>query len=102
MRYSYQFHEFAQADYETSLSWYLERSEKAASGFVSAVDEGLARICAHPTRYRNPYKHYFEVALKKYPFVIIYSIEEENSTIIIWKLFHYRRNPTKKYSGLKR
>jgi hypothetical protein len=30
MRYKYLLHEHAQQDYETSLEWYIERSEQAA------------------------------------------------------------------------
>ncbi|MEO6894108.1 MAG: type II toxin-antitoxin system RelE/ParE family toxin [Ginsengibacter sp.] len=101
MSYPYQFHDIAQDEYETSVQWYLEKSEKAALGFVNAVDVALIKIGIYPLRYRNTYKHFYEIGLNKYPFVIIYSIEgEENKVIIIWRVFHYKRDPRKKYSGL--
>ena len=102
MIYKYSFFAQAQKDYEESLKWYLKRSEQAAVGFIDAVDFALQQICIHPLRYRNTYKHYYEIGLKKYPFVIIYSIEREEKLIVIWKIFHYKRNPKKKFSGLKR
>lgn len=101
MRFGYVLHEQAQKDYEESLAWYIERSPKAAAGFVEAVDHTLEQICTHPTRWRNTYKHYYELGLNKYPFVIIYSIEREAQLIAVWKVYHYKRSPRKKFSGLK-
>lgn len=102
MSYKHQFHELGQKDYEETLLWYLEQSEKAALGFVDAVDEAIYKICNYPVRYRNTYKHFYEIGLRKYPFVVIYSIEEDINSVVIWKIFHYRRNPKKKYLGLKK
>lgn len=102
MSFQYVLHKSAQEDYEKSLKWYLKKSLKAAEGFVEAVDFALLKICSHPKRWRNTYKHYYELGLKKYPFVIIYSIEEEMNTILVWKIYHYKRNPKKKYTGIKK
>ena len=41
MSYHYQFHDIAQDEYETSVQWYIEKSEKAALMFVNAVDVAL-------------------------------------------------------------
>ncbi len=97
MSYSYQLHERAQQDYEEALMWYLQRSQQAAENFVVAVDNALALICAHPARWRNQYKHYHELGLKKYPFTIIYSIEADRQLIIVSAIYHHKRNPKKKY-----
>lgn len=96
MSYSYEFHEVAQNEYEASLQWYLERSEKAASGFIHAVDVALDKICTHPFRYRNTYKQFYEIGVNKYPFIVIYSIEQDNR-IIVWRVFHNKRQPGKKF-----
>lgn len=95
MSYKYQFHEPGQKDYEATLLWYLEQSEKAALGFINAVDDAIDKICNYPVRYRNTYKHFYEIGLRKYPFVIIYSIEEDIQSVIIWKIFHYKKDPKK-------
>ena len=102
MSYQYQFHECGQKDYEEALLWYLEQSERAALGFVNAVNDALFKICNYPVRYRNTYKHYYEIGLRKYPFVIIYSVEEDIHSVVIWRVFHYSKNPRKKYLGLKK
>ena len=102
MTYSYKFNEAAQIEYEEALDWYLERSQKAAEGFVNSIDAALYKICTHPFRYKNTYKHFHEIGLNKYPFILIYSIEEPDNIIAVWKVFHYKKNPKKKYSGLQK
>ena len=100
MSFVYILHDGAQQEYEKVIKWYLKRSLNAAEGFVEAIDIALKQACSHPTRWRNTYKHYYELGLKKYPYVLIYSIEAEIHTIAVWKFYHKKRDPKKKYSRL--
>jgi len=97
MAYKYIIHELAQQEYETSLQWYAERSKRAAENFITAVNDALQLICESPTRWRNSYKKFYELGLKKYPFTIIYTIEPGKQLIIISSIYHYKRNPKKRY-----
>lgn len=97
MPYKYIFHEHAQKDYENSLQWYAQRSVKAAENFVLAVEDALQLICLHPARWRNVYKEYHELGLKKYPFTIIYTIETSTQTVVIQTIYHHKRSPKRKY-----
>jgi len=97
MRYKYLLHEHAQQDYETSLEWYMERSEQAAKNFIIAVEDALQLICEHPMRWRSLYKNYHELGVKNYPFTIIYTIEKNKQLVVISSVYHHKRNPQKKY-----
>lgn len=97
MSYRYILHEYAQEDYESSLRWYMERSVQAAENFIAAVDNAFQLICDNPSRWRNAYKDYYELGLKKYPFSIIYTIEEDEKLIVVSAIYHRKRNPKKKY-----
>lgn len=97
MSYRYILHETAQQDYEEALQWYLQRSERAAENLIVAVDIALELICNNPTRWRNEYKHYHELGVKKYPYTIIYSIEADRQLIIVSAIYHHKRNPKIKY-----
>ncbi len=97
MAYRYQLHPAAQAEYEDSVSWYLNRSLRAATNFVKSIDTGLMQICNNPKRYRNEYKHYYEFTVYKYPFTIVYTIEENIELIIIIAIYHQKREPGNKY-----
>ncbi len=85
-------------EYEEAILWYVERSELASMNFIASVNEKLKEICTNPTRYRNTKKYLRETFLKKYPYSIIYFIDEEVKTIVITSLFHSSRNPRLKYS----
>lgn len=100
MAYTYIFHEKAQDQYEEIAQWYLEQSPKAALGFVAAMDFALSQICNYPVRWRNTYKHFHEINLRKYPYALIYAVDEPSETAIIYKIFHHKQHPTKKHLGL--
>jgi len=97
MSFQYILHKAAQQDYEEAVQWYMERSEQAASGFVSVIDSALQLVCNFPDRWRNEYKHFYELGVKKYPYTIIYSIEKAKQLIIVSAIYHHKRNPKKKY-----
>jgi mRNA-degrading endonuclease RelE of RelBE toxin-antitoxin system len=47
--------------------------------------------------WRNAYKNFHELGLKKYPFAVIYTIEDDKEIVVIHALYHYKRTPKKKY-----
>lgn len=97
MSYRYILHELAQQDYDKAVEWYAARSIKAAENLIIEVEHALRLICDNPDRWRNEYKHYHELGIKKYPYVIIYSAEEDKQLVIVTAIFHTSRNPKKKY-----
>ncbi len=98
MSYQYQLHEIAQQEYEASIIWYLQRSVTAAENFTQAVESTIEKICENPKRWHNKYKNYYELGLAKYPFKIIYTVDEVFKIITITAIYHQKRNPRKKYS----
>lgn len=101
MPYSYLFTEDAAKEYEEAFNWYISRSTFAADKLVLAFAETIKKICKDPYQYRNPYKHFRELAIKKFPYKIIYRIEETKNLVILISLFHNKRNPKEKYSSEK-
>ena len=97
MNYKCRFDPIAANEYEAAYSWYIERSIKAADNFVIAIDEAINVICTNPHRYKKSYKELREIILKKYPFYLIYLIDEKKKTIIITSIYHNKRDPDKKY-----
>jgi len=97
MAYTYILLSTAQEEYESSISWYGERSWAAAGQFAEAIDHALELICEHPFRWRNEYRNYYEIGVKKFPFSIIYTVDEDQEIVIISAVYHHSRNPKKKY-----
>jgi plasmid stabilization system protein ParE len=97
MSYRYIYDPVALNEFKDAISWYLERSELAAEGFVKEVNEQLAVICKDPFRFRNTYKSYREISLKKYPYYVVYLVDGVQKVIIVSSVYHHKRNPQKKY-----
>src|SRR5882762_10112167 len=99
MAYSHLFNPVAAREYEEAFNWYEKNSYLAADNFIIRVQEAVTAICADPYRYRNGYKNLRELTLKKYPYHVIYYIDEVNFTIIVVSIFHTKRNPKEKYKN---
>jgi plasmid stabilization system protein ParE len=102
MVYRHIFDPIAAEEYEDSFKWYEERSFVAADNFILAVEIAISAICANPYRYRNTYKNLREITIKKYPFNLIYFVDEDKKSITIISLFHHKRNPKIKYKKVSR
>jgi len=98
MAYKISFRSRSSREYLTSILWYKERSLQATENFINEVNEALEKVSLDPKRYRNTYKQFYEIGLKTYPFAIVYFIDEEEQQIVIVSIFHYKRNPRKKFS----
>lgn len=65
------------------------------------MQDAITAICSNPHRYRNTYKNLRELTLKKYPYNLIYHINEKKKMITIISLYHHKRNPESKYDKSK-
>ncbi|HEX8279056.1 MAG TPA: type II toxin-antitoxin system RelE/ParE family toxin [Segetibacter sp.] len=79
------------------FEWYQERSTVAADNLIIEVEEAIRSICEDPSRYRKTYRDLHEWTLKKYPFCLIYLIDEVKKIVTILSIFHHKRNPVDKY-----
>lgn len=97
MIYHIIFRKRATKEYLKSIAWYKERSDTAAKGFVEEVNIIIDKLETEPDRFRYRYKKFREATIKRYPFHIVYFIDEKQNQVIITSIFHNKRNPTKKY-----
>ncbi len=97
MSYRYILHEKAQEDYESAIVWYQQGGQSTAERFIAAIDRAFLLICAHPTRWRKAGKRYRILSLHKYPYTIIYSIDDSNQSIVISAVHNDSKSPKSKY-----
>jgi plasmid stabilization system protein ParE len=100
MSYGIRYQTRATAEYERAYKWYIDRSVLAAINFSSAVNDQIEIIAKNPERFRKTHKEFREVLLKKYPYCIIYLINETDRMVVIASIFHQKRNPKTKYRKL--
>lgn len=98
MAYKYSFDPVAADEYEDAFKWYEEKSEAAADNLILAVANAITAICENPYRFRNTNENLRELTIKKYPYNLIYLIDENKKIIVIISLFHHKRNPKNKYN----
>lgn len=97
MSYTYIFEPRALTELIEAVSWYRERNKTVAENFIAATKNRIEAICTDPLRYRNTYKYFRETSLKKYPYCIVYFVDEQSAIVIITSIYHHKRNPKKKY-----
>lgn len=97
MSYKLLYTPIALIDYKASANWYMVRSSKAAENFVTEIKNCTRAICNNPLQFKSRYKNFRETSLKKYPFYIIYFVDEVNKAVIVTAIYHHKRNPRHKY-----
>jgi plasmid stabilization system protein ParE len=65
MSYPYVLLANAQEEYESAIAWYAARSIKAAENLITEIENTIQLICDNPNRWRNTYKQYQELYLRK-------------------------------------
>lgn len=48
----------AEEEYEQSIEFYSEKSEKATINFIDTIDQSIALICKNPFTNKKKYKNY--------------------------------------------
>ncbi len=77
--------------------WYEERQAGLGDKFENEVYKRIEQIKQNPERYPSRKKAFRESKIKRFPFLIIYKILEEEKIIFITSIFHTSRNPKSKY-----
>ena len=98
MKYSLTFRQRASFEYFDATFWYKKRSIVVAEKFIKAIDEVLEKIATNPTRFRNTYLDFHEARTKKFPFSIVYFVDKDEKRIVVVSIFHFKRNPRKKFT----
>ena len=84
-------------DIEQSFAWYEKVNSTIADIFVKDVNDKFNEICDHPLRYSIKKDPYREVVLKNFPFSVVYKYYTSKKIVLIISVFHFKRNPKKKY-----
>ena len=81
----------AEDDLKEAFSWYEDNRTGLGHDFLLQVDAGINFIKrnpdVHPIEYKGTKKH----LIKRFPYKIIYLVEEEK--IVILAVIHGKRNP---------
>ena len=97
MRYKHVFDPVASQEYVDAFLWYQSQSDTAGDRLIIEVQETIEKVCSDPYRYRSNHKNTRETSLRKFPYSIVYLIDETKRQVVIISIFHHKRSPRKKY-----
>ena len=84
-------------DIARSFKWYEEKNVGLGLRFVEEVEATINYISKYPEHYQiKSVKVYREAVLQIFPYMVIYEFDEKQQSIIIYSVFPYKDNPSKK------
>ncbi|MCM5663222.1 type II toxin-antitoxin system RelE/ParE family toxin [Galbibacter mesophilus] len=94
-KYTVVFEEDAKSDIADSYDWYNKISSKIADNFLHQIENSISYLERDPFLFQIVYKDFRQVTLKKYPFVLVFKID--NKIVKIYRAFATKKNPSSKF-----
>ncbi len=92
--FTIQLFQTATADLQESYDWYEEQSFGLGERFAREVDVYLELISENPFQFAVQFSGKYRFALlKKFPFRIVYRIDEDRKHVYVSAIFHTSRDP---------
>ncbi|MBI4931539.1 MAG: type II toxin-antitoxin system RelE/ParE family toxin [Bacteroidetes bacterium] len=88
----------AVSDIVHAKEWYNKQQENLGGRFANVIFDSIDNIKRHPLAYPNKYRFTREMYVQKFPYVIIFSMEE--NVIFILRVFACKQDYKKKYKNL--
>ena len=95
MEYTVLISPYALIEIEEITDFYESINSLVVLNFIESLEETYKTIRFNP-HFQIKYKTYRSIPLKKFPFLLIFDLDENNKEIIILSCFHTSRS-TKKY-----
>lgn len=84
----------AEVELMEACEWYEEQQLGLSLKFRTFINDRINFIAQNPLLYPSRIRSEFRVvALKKYPFLIVYWHEQATDTVFITSIFHTKRDP---------
>ncbi|MDA3790218.1 MAG: type II toxin-antitoxin system RelE/ParE family toxin [Desulfobacula sp.] len=84
----------AKDDIESAFSWYEKQRTRLGFEFLDCVEIAVKSIIENPEMYRIHYSIFRGCLIRKFPFSIFYTIEDNE--IVVHSVFDNRQDPVKK------
>jgi plasmid stabilization system protein ParE len=81
-------------DVELAFKWYERQRRGLGFDFIDCVEMSLSSILRFPEIYERCYSNFRRCVIRRFPFSIFYTIEDEE--IVIHSVFDNRQDPKKR------
>ena len=86
------FHRLAAQEFRDARKWYEGRRNEVGAEFRAEVDRAISRIEAQPDRWPKFRDRFRKVRLRRFPYLLYYSIIDPTH-VMIFAVVHARRRP---------
>lgn len=93
MRYVIIFSQLASEDLTETLGWYKEQKDGLEKQFITEMSKVLKRIEVFPKSFSYQHLRVRKANLNKFPYRILYLIDETNNEVHIIGVVHQSRHP---------
>lgn len=93
MSHSLIFSEGAHQDIIDSILWYNDQKENLGFEFYDHLTQKLLLLRSNPLHYSTRFKKIRAANLDKYPFLIYFTIDDQNLFVLILGVLHTSRDP---------
>ncbi len=97
MAYSFIINDEAIKELTEAFLWYEDQRSGLGKEFRTEVNIKLDKVCNNPFHYKIPGKKFHEAVVERFPFLIVYFVDEKNKLVIVTAIFHTSRNPKGKF-----
>ncbi|RYY34840.1 MAG: type II toxin-antitoxin system RelE/ParE family toxin [Sphingobacteriaceae bacterium] len=97
MNYSLRIREEASAEFTEAYVWYEEKQDNLGERFLNELQKKLQYILKSPHHYQTIHNEFRHAVIERFPFVIIFQIDEEFKEVLLIAIFHTSRNPKQKF-----
>jgi plasmid stabilization system protein ParE len=89
--------EKADKDLTEASVWYERKAEGLGTRFKEVIGRKLRLIEQYPERYPVRKANFREAPVRIFPYLIIYKLYQRKKEIVVYSIFHSKRNPKTKY-----
>lgn len=89
----------ADTDLAEARVWYRHQRAGLDVDFMQRIDETLQKISDAPRRFPYVYRRLRRAIVRQFPFAIFYEVTKDE--IVVFAVFHSRRDPKQLISRLK-
>ena len=95
MKYTLLIKEEADLDITEAYKWHEDKRKDLGGEFLIELDEYFSFLENNPYLCQVRYKSYRLFPLKRFPYLIVYEIDNEN--VIVYSVFHMSKDPRKRH-----
>lgn len=82
----------AKKDIQLSIDWYNEQKKGLGKRFLKEIQKAFDALSKNPF-YQKKYENVFCFPIKKYPFMVHFTIDHVKNIVIVRGVFHTALNP---------